>query len=53
MDLTNDYGILNSKVTLSTSCYNDDGAGNCSIKVRTVDFFGNIGEEFVISYSVP
>jgi hypothetical protein len=52
IDLSEEYGVYNSAITLDTSCYNDDGAGNCNVKVRGIDLLGNVGEVFDINYSV-
>ena len=52
IDLTNEYGIYNNAITLDTSCYNDDGGGNCSVKARGIDLLGNTGAVFDINYTV-
>ena len=43
---------MNPAVTLDTSCYNDDGNGNCSVQARGVDLLGNIGTVLTINYKV-
>jgi hypothetical protein len=52
INLSTEHGMFNSAVTLDTSCYNDDGSGNCHVKVRATDYLGNIGDSFNINYTV-